>query len=573
MMKKVIILFLIITAAFFQQSCSKKLIPGLKAGKEYDVSAFNYLYVDAIRLKLMGNLGEALKYLEQCLILNPESDATYYEMAQIVLTNGDIANGKKYIRKASEMQPGNLWYNMLLASIYHQQNNLDSAIICYERSVKAYPEKEDLQVSLAKLYSQNRNYDKARNLLNRLDEKYGVNENTTLPLVENLIAEGKFREANDKVKLLLDQDPDNIAFNGYLAAIYRQEGKPEKAREVYNQLIGRNPDNPAIQLSLCEFMLTEKTYDELFDLLNIVLINNKITREEKTSLVAELIDNKDIIKDYGRKMEFAVMILEAAYKDDDLIMLLRPEFLQKEGKLAEAASRLEELIKLNPENYYAWEKLLLVYYELKDYEKLQKRGEICSTKFNRSIIAKMLYATGAMENDNYDIALEELRKADILAGDNQQLKLQVLTMRADINYRMKNYTEAFKAYDEALKMDSSDLTVMNNYAYYLAEQNMQLKDAEQMARTVIEKDKNNDTFLDTYAWVLYKRGKARAAAKIMEKIIDSAGKKGDAEYFEHYGYILRKMGKCDEAVQNWETAIMLDGTKTNLRKEMENCKK
>jgi len=571
-MKKIQILVLILTAILFQASCSKKLIPGLKAGREYDVSAFNYLYVDAVRMKLMGNLGDALKYFEQCLILNPESDATYYQMAQIVLTSGDLVNGKKYIKKGCEIQPGNLWYNMLLASIYHQQNNLDSAIICYERAVNAYPEKENLQVSLAKLYSQNRNYDKARNLLNKLDEKYGVSESTTLSLVENLIDDEKFKEANDKIQQLLVQDPDNIVFNGYLAEIYRHEGKPEKAKEVYNQLIARNPDDPAIQLSLCEFLLSEKNYDELFDLLNIVLMNDKITKEEKISFIAELIENEDISKDHGRKMELAIMILEAAYKDDDLTMLLRPEFLQKEKKSTESTLRLEEIIKLNPGNYYAWEKLLLVYYELKDYSKLQQRGEECATKFNRSVIAKMLYATGAMENENYAVALEELRKADILAGDNKELKLQVLTMRADIYYRMKNYNEAFKAYDEALKMDNSDLTVMNNYAYYLAEQNMQLKEAEQMAKTVIEKEKANKTYLDTYAWVLYKRGKIREASKIMEKIINTE-EKGDAEYYEHYGYMLKKMGKCSDAVKNWEAAILLDGTKTNLKKEIENCKK
>lgn len=571
-MKKIQILVLILTAILFQASCSKKLIPGLKAGREYDVSAFNYLYVDAVRMKLMGNLGDALKYFEQCLILNPESDATYYQMAQIVLTSGDLVNGKKYIKKGCEIQPGNLWYNMLLASIYHQQNNLDSAIICYERAVNAYPEKENLQVSLAKLYSQNRNYDKARNLLSKLDEKYGVSESTTLSLVENLIDDEKFKEANDKIQQLLVQDPDNIVFNGYLAEIYRHEGKPEKAKEVYNQLIARNPDDPAIQLSLCEFLLSEKNYDELFDLLNIVLMNDKITKEEKISLIAELIENEDISKEHGRKMELAIMILEAAYKDDDLTMLLRPEFLQKEKKSTESALRLEEIIKLNPGNYYAWEKLLLVYYELKDYSKLQQRGEECATKFNRSVIAKMLYATGAMENENYAVALEELRKADILAGDNKELKLQVLTMRADIYYRMKNYNEAFKAYDEALKMDNSDLTVMNNYAYYLAEQNMQLKEAEQMAKTVIEKEKANKTYLDTYAWVLYKRGKIREASKIMEKIINTE-EKGDAEYYEHYGYMLKKMGKCSDAVKNWEAAILLDGTKTNLKKEIENCKK
>jgi len=571
-MKKTIIIILILTTGLFQQSCSKKLIPGLKAGKEYDISAFDYLYVDAVRKKLLGNLGDALEEFEQCLIINPESDAVYYQMAQIVLTNGDLENGKKYVKKASEIQPSNLWYNMLLASIYHQQNNLDSAIICYERAVKAYPDKEDLQVSLAKLYSQNKNFDKSRNILSKLDEKYGVNENTTLSLIENLMAEGKFRDAHDKVQQLLDQNPNDIVFNGYLAAIYRNEGKPEKAKEVYDKLIERNPDNPAIQMSLCDFLLSEKNYEELFDLLNTVLINDKIAKEEKVSLVSELIENKDIIKDYGRKMELAVMILEAAYKNDDLIMLLRPEFMQKEGKPEDTASRLEEIIKLNPDNYYAWEKLLLAYYELKDFKMLQTRGEECATKFNRSVIAKMLYATGAMENEDFTVALEELRKADILAGDNQELKLQILTMRADINYRMKNYPEAFKAYDEALKMNKSDLTVMNNYAYYLAEQNMQLKDAELMAKTVIEKEKDNKTYLDTYAWVLYKRGKTKEASKIMEKIINSE-EKGEAEYYEHYGYILKKRGKCNEAIKSWEAAILLDGKKTYLRKEIENCKR
>jgi tetratricopeptide (TPR) repeat protein len=325
-------------------------------------------------------------------------------------------------------------------------------------------------------------------------------------------------------------------------------------------------------MSLCDFLLSEKSYEELFDLLNVVILNKKITREEKISLMSELIVNEDIIKNYGKKMELDIMIFEADNKNDDIIILLRPEFLQNEKKTEEAALRLEEIVKLRPENYYAWEKLLLVYYDLKDFTMLQKRGEECATKFNRSVLAKILYANGAMENRNFDVALEELRKADILAGDNKEMKLQVQTMRADIYYRMKNYTEAFNAYDEALKLNDSDLTVMNNYAYYLAEQNMNLKEAERMAKVVIEKEKENNTFLDTYAWVLYKRGKAKDASKIMEKIINS-GDTEDAEYFEHYGFILKKLGKCSDAVKNWKTAISLDGSKANLKKEIENCVK
>lgn len=573
-MKRGLLISIIVTAGLIMVSCSKNIVPGLKPGKagNGDSAAFSYIYVEGIRQKLMGNPGEALQYFEQCLLINPESDATYYQMAQIVLGSGDLPNGKKYVKRASEIQPDNLWYSMLLSSIYHREGKIDSAIICYEKAVRAYPEKEELQVSLAKLYNQNKNYEKARSILSKFDEKYGVNENTTLTLIENLIADGKRKEALAKVQQLLEQNPDDIVYNGYLAAIYREQGDTQKAKDVYNQLIARNPDNPGIQLSLCEFLVSEKNYDELFDLLNIIIINPKIAREEKVSLIADLIENDDIIGEHGSKMELAIMVMEANYQDDDLILLLRPELLQKEKKTVEAASRLEEIIKLNPDNYYAWEKLLLVYYDLKDFEKLQSKGEECATRFNRSIIAKMLYATGAMENEDYDVSIEELRKADILAGENKELKLQVQTLRADTYYRMKNYTEAFKAFDEALKLDDNDLTVMNNYAYYLAEQDMNLKEAEQMARKVIEIEKDNNTYLDTYAWVLYKRGKVRDAAKIMEKIIAS-GKTADAEYLEHYGYILKKMRKCSEAIKSWETAMSLDKTKINLYKEIENCEK
>jgi Tfp pilus assembly protein PilF len=192
--------------------------------------------------------------------------------------------------------------------------------------------------------------------------------------------------------------------------------------------------------------------------------------------------------------------------------------------------------------------------------------------FNTSYTAKLLYANGALETGKYPTALEELKKAEILASDNKEYMLQVLTMRADAYYRMKDFAKAFETFELALKNNNDDLTVMNNYAYYLAEQNTKLKEAEEMAKSVTEKDKTNTTFLDTYGWVLYKRGKLQEAAKVMETIINS-GDKPDAVWYEHYGYILKKEKKCDQAIANWNIALKLDSTKTELLKEIENCGK
>jgi Tfp pilus assembly protein PilF len=209
--------------------------------------------------------------------------------------------------------------------------------------------------------------------------------------------------------------------------------------------------------------------------------------------------------------------------------------------------------------------------QVRDFKQLMVKGEECASKFNRSYIAKLLYANGALENGKYEIALDELRKAQILAADNNDFIMQVLTMRADTYYRMKDYNRAFETFEEAIKIDNEDLTLLNNYAYYLAEQDMNLKLAEEMAKKVIEKEKDNATFLDTYAWVIYKRGRTKDAAKIMENIILKDD--GNAEYYEHYGFMLKSLKKCDRAIENWYQAIKLDSTKNELKGDIENCRK
>jgi tetratricopeptide (TPR) repeat protein len=283
-----------------------------------------------------------------------------------------------------------------------------------------------------------------------------------------------------------------------------------------------------------------------------------------------MLEMPDLILEEANNFNVSLMILEANYPEDEIVPLLRPELLIKENKLNDAAARLEVIIKATPGNYYAWEKLLLVYLQLKDFNNLLLRGEECATQFNMSFLAKILYANAALETKKFDLAIEELRKAEILAGTNPEYMVQVLTMRADVYYRMKDYTKAFEVFDNALVYNKDDLTVLNNYAYFLAEQNIRLKEAEEMSKKVIEKDKSNTTFLDTYAWVLYKRGKVKEAAKIMETIIKS-GDSADAEWYEHYGYILKKQGKCAEAVINWNIALNIDKTKTYLNLEIKNC--
>ncbi len=80
----------------------------------------------------------------------------------------------------------------------------------------------------------------------------------------------------------------------------------------------------------------------------------------------------------------------------------------------------------------------------------------------------------------------------------------------------------------------------------------------------------NFTYLDTQAWILYKRGKYREAEKIMRRIFNSTGIT-DSELLEHYGFIKKAMGKCDHAVALWQAALKEDREKSYLIEEIDKC--
>ena len=553
---------------------AKKKIVGTPASSfrnvETTAADFDYIYSEGLRHKFMGNGNEALRYFVTAMRMNPDNDAVYYQISQLALSMGDFRTGKTYAKRAYELDNKNIWYSSLLAGIYYQENKIDSAIYVYEKTVEFSPNSDESLLILANLYSENGDYENAVKAHQQFHQKYGVNENTTPAYIQNLIFANKLDLAMEIAQEAIIVFPDEVIFYTQLAETYGKKGEDQKALEVYKKLLEEDPHNSQILMSICDFLLGEQRYYELFQVLSPIIQEEAVSKEEKISFFAKILSIPSLPGDVVNHTLLALMVFEAVYDHDDVVVLIRPELLDKYNRQPEAIKRLEDIVSKRPDNYFAWEKLLLLYYETKDYDKLFKRGEEGASRFNRSFLAKILYAVGAYETKHYDIALEELRKAAILAGNDEKGIMQVLTMKSTVLYKMNDYAEAFKTFEEALKVDPDEIVILNNYAYYLAERNTELKKAEAMSRKVIESEKNSATYLDTYAWVLFKMGKTRKAAKIMEQVI-AQGADLSAEHYEHYGYILKKMRKCREAIINWQMAIKLDSSKVELYKEIQNC--
>ena len=69
-----------------------------------------------------------------------------------------------------------------------------------------------------------------------------------------------------------------------------------------------------------------------------------------------------------------------------------------------------------------------------------------------------------------------------------------------------------------------------------------------MSGKLVTQHPDNATYLDTYAWVLYKLKDYEGARKYLEKALTVSS---DATVIEHYGDVLYQLGDKEKALQQW----------------------
>lgn len=572
-MKKFKYLAILVVLIALSGSCTKRVTPasGLRLSKEEATTRYEYYYVEGLRNKLTGSLSSAISLFEECIKIAPERDGAYYQIAQIGYATGSYNDAKGYAVKALSLSD-NIWYYSLVANIHYKLGNIDSAIVVNEAAQKIYPNNQDLRFTLGNLYFEAEQYEKAISVFEEIDSEYGTESGSAMQLIQSLIKTGRLAEAEKKLLEMIELFPDDNTYVGLLAEFYRDRGDLEKASGVYEKLFLDAPDDPRVLSSLVNFYRTGDRFKEMFGLLNTIAFSSTVAVEEKVNIFAQLLDDKVIIASYDKEYEMALMILEAAHEDVGVVHLLRPELFQITGRQKEAIEILTTVVLRWSDLYYAHERLLLLYLGARDYEHLYAASSTAVRRFNTALIPRLLYASAAIELGFYDEALEQLGKARMVSNENIEIVIQILATEADAYYRKGESEKAFDKFAEALQLRPDDNLVLNNYAYFLAEKDTRLKDAEKMIEKVILSEPTNNTYLDTQAWVFYKLKKYKKAEAVMLLILNS-GEKEDAEYYDHYGFILKGRNKCEQAVISWNKALELDNSKENLIKEIEKCVK
>jgi Tfp pilus assembly protein PilF len=164
-------------------------------------------------------------------------------------------------------------------------------------------------------------------------------------------------------------------------------------------------------------------------------------------------------------------------------------------------------------------------------------------------------------------AISAFETGKSLVLEPNSMYLEMFIYLGESYHKTKNDERSDAAFEKVLTLDPKNVYILNNYSYYLALRNAKLDIALEMSKRLVELEPEQYNYLDTYAWVFFKKGDYSNALIWIEKALDKGGK-SKADILEHYGDILWKSGKTTQAVEQWQKALLLNNTNDLLKQKV-----
>lgn len=575
---KNIFLAIILISVFY--SCSiikktpKKEVPKTSTETSIDENQqqiFEYYFIEGLKQKNLNNTDQATQLFSKCLEIDPQSAVAMFELANIHVSKGDYTSAALVLEKAISINPDNQWYKLMLAQVYQQSSQFDKAAVVFKQITDKNPNNVDYLFVLGNIFNNAGNSREALATFNLIEKKMGINDQLSIAKEQIYLKEKKNQKAIEELERLINSNPSESRYYGLLADLYLNLNNKIKALELYDKVLKMDPDNGFVYFSLANFYAGEKDSIKAFDEALLAFKNSKTQLDLKISFILMARNSKSRFNFTDQQIAQLVSSLVIAHPLEEKAFAFYTDYLLQTNKLHDAFDILKKGISNIPGTYTLWEKLLMVEEGLQDSTNLSIDSEKALNLFPEEPMTHLMRSSSLLGKGKPEESLQILEKGEQYIENDTTTLIQFDLQRAEIYNKMNRSTDAFAAYERILKMDPNNQITLNNYAYYLSEKNQDLEKAEKMASTVVQNSPTNSTFLDTYAWVLFKRQNYSLAKFYMESALSNGGDE-NAVLFEHYGDILIMLGEKDKAILNWNKSIEKGNSSPLLKKKIKEGK-
>jgi tetratricopeptide (TPR) repeat protein len=578
MMKKGIIILLCFMSAqtfaqwksYYPEAKNKKKEVNNKAIDKdnflYDTHLFN-----ALKAKSLENYEEALKQFQKCIKLNTKQALPFYESALINKNQGNLDLAQEQIKRATTLEKNNRWYQLTYAEILFSKQNFKNAAVEYKKLILLEPGNEELYYFLADTYIYDKDFLKAIAVYDDLEKNKGVDKMISMQKHKLYMELQKKKNAINELLKLIDTYPNDIEALEILSEVYLLNDEKEKAFEIFKKLAIIDPDNGRIHLTLADYYRENGDNNQSFEELKLAFKSTKLGIDIKVQILVSYFQLLAVNDSMRQQADELSKLLISTHKDNPKAHAVYADILYTENKFQEAKTHYLIVLEKDKTKSQVWSQVLFIQAEQNDFSGMLETSDEALTYFPTDPL--FYYFNGVsnkwFKHNNEAILALEMGIEFVI--DNEMLLLEFYSSLADLHYVMGNDNVSDSLYEKVLDIDSENVLVLNNYAYYLSVRKVKLEKAKEMSLKCNEIEKDNGTYQDTYAWVLYQLSEYEMAKEWIEKSLAN-GSDASAVVVEHYGDILYQLGDKEGAIKQWKIANTLGEASKFLTQKIEEGK-
>lgn len=516
---------------------------------------FDSLYFESLSKLLQDDAQEAFRLVSEALEVDSLSAPALYLRSKIYRMQGN-PNGLRDVELAVQLDSVNYWYGSALGDLYIERGRYDLAIPCYERLQRQHPEKSDPCYTLAQLYLRADSLDLCLQQLDKIEELDGVNPNLTLQKFYILQQQGKTDEAFNEYDKLIHRFPFDISYRIQLGDLQMKSGMIPQAKVTYDEAAKIDPDNAYLWIAQSNYYSITGNHAAADSLVQQALVNANLDIDTKIQILTEYL--KTTLRKVAKEKETAKDTTAIDLPGVDSLFLtvatmhptapevydLHADYLSAIGRDSSALVQILFAVDLKPSEKKYWGKSLSLAAQTDNFPKVLQLAE-AAKRLHPSL--SDIYLTTAYvyakqeKKDSVEMAYKDALQN--IEPNEVNLRSRIYGYLGDNYYEMGRKEDAYASYDEALKYNDKNYSVLNNYAYFLCLDGGDLNKAETMAAKVIQQYPDEPTYLDTYAWIYYLQGNYMLAKFYQQRAIDKAGDHPSADLVLHYDAILKALGE------------------------------
>ena len=487
-------------------------------------------YIEAIEAFMDENYSLYGELLRRAYDLDPDDPELQMRIGEWSLLtsakdSATIENGFQmlfdgYKRKPADYFEGNQLLN-LTSNFRRWDDNLRAARIMAEQ----FPERNEVKLQLGRSYLVNAMLNDtayikdALAIFNSLEERVGVSanisdlkirahaiKNDTAAIINELLSLDKASPSDPYTALAIGQIYNSLQLTDsamrYLTKACELDSANGTAILMRAQFMQQLGDSTAFEH---EAMRAVKSPDLEFES-KIKFIVSYINTYSDDSTRQESIDN------------MFETLLDVNSSEPDVYRLYA-EYLIHTHKPEQAADQMSYVVSLEPNERNNWFLLAQSHAGAMNFaaaaDALEEGGKLFPGEIN-FVRPQAVYRFWAGDTAKAINLLVEFPDSTITDPEERS---ELKSLLGDYYYQSNRAADAFAVYEEALKINPFNYMAMNNVAYYYAETDTLLDRAESFAKRVVRNQPDNTTYLDTYAWVLYKKGDYEGAREQIDKTI------------------------------------------------------